>query len=315
MTKPKVKQDGKIDRQRGQKDSAGTVARRPPSTAKARFARAAVLDPRPDPAGGLQPGRGSPDISKSPGVGGAQNKEVKGAAKPQMAARPAPVASPRPESIGMESTSPAKVGAGKLPPHVSKARDPLAPGPHPTALPPESGPVSAFGQRQVMWYHHPDNFWVMGLVWTEHENLHKITDGKDAAKPESQVVRMLKCYHILYRTGSGGVTHAKIRPDDKPHLDATRATTSRDQFEIYLRECLQKFGGPREAWALLGVEPPKLEVQPAPESAPSHAELYERAARLLDTTIEALREKYGHLNPGLQAMNLRNRLRAKGHNV
>jgi aryl carrier-like protein len=45
------------------------------------------------------------------------------------------------------------------------------------------------------------------------------------------------------------------------------------------------------------------------------AEAYERAARLLGTSVEDLEKKYGHLNNGLQMMNLRNRLRAKGHNV
>ena len=44
-------------------------------------------------------------------------------------------------------------------------------------------------------------------------------------------------------------------------------------------------------------------------------ELYKRAAKLLDIKEEDLRQKYHHLNPGLQAMNLRNRLRAKGFTV
>jgi len=40
-------------------------------------------------------------------------------------------------------------------------------------------------------------------------------------------------------------------------------------------------------------------------------EMYEHAARGLGSTVEELRSRYGHLNKGMQRMNLGNRLRSK----
>lgn len=214
----------------------------------------------------------------------------------------------------MESTSPTKMGAGSV--QVSVKTEKVHP---PTALPPANGALSAFAQAQVSWYHHPDNYWVMGLVWTEHENetksLHLLK-----AEGKSQVIRVLKCYHMLHRGQSGGIDYLKIRPDERPHFDPTKATTTRDQFETYLRDTLVKLGGAREAYKHLGVATPIATLPVTPEGEPKpvkveHEEMYERAARLLETTVDALKAKYGHLNNGLIQMNLRNRLRAKGINV
>lgn len=38
-------------------------------------------------------------------------------------------------------------------------------------------------------------------------------------------------------------------------------------------------------------------------------EVYVIAAKKLETTVSALKDKYGHLNPGMQRMNLANRIR------
>lgn len=247
--------------------------------------------------------------------------KTQAAAKPQMAPRKAPVASPRPESIGMGSTSPSKVGASVPVPIAKSRRDPLTPGPHPTALPPATGPLSAFAQAQVMWYHHPDNYWVMGLVWTEHENLPLDVIRNKTGLTVAPAVRMLKAYHMLHRGQSGGIDYLKIPPKDEPHFDPTRATTTRAAFETYLADTLRKHGGARDAYKILGVAPPvATPIAVAPDGAPKpvkveHEEMYERAARLLAVPVADLKAKYGHLNNGMQQMNLRNRLRAKGHNV
>lgn len=187
----------------------------------------------------------------------------------------------------------------------------------PTSLPPAKGPMSAHSRRQVMWFHHPDNYHVMGVCWAEHENTPRPANAVHPQVGAIGTVRVVKCYHMLHRGPSGGVVHHKARPQETPHLRPVAATTTLEQFEEYLRECLRKFGGPREVWDLLGLEAPKAEpTEPSDEVAKdTQEELYQRAAKFLETSVDALKAKYGHLNQGLIAMNLRNRIRAKGGNV
>lgn len=204
------------------------------------------------------------------------------AAKDAVPRSKAPTKSPRPRDLGMGGQS-----------------DPI-----PAVLTP-------FGQRQVMWYRGKDHN-VMGVVWPEfiHEKVEPMP-----GLPKGGTVRKIKCYHVLHTGDNGGVVHEEVKPIESRHFSPTSATTTLQQFEDYLRERLHKFGGLKDCWLLLGLQPPAQSAEPAPESKAGHEDMYKRAATLLGTTVEELKKKYGHLNPGLQQMNLRNRLRAKGHNV
>lgn len=99
----------------------------------------------------------------------------------------------------------------------------------------------------------------------------------------------------------------------------TGVTTSVADAVRYFTRRLLLIGGDNEAYLSLGVTRPQVVQGPEKEATPGKVkeldELYTRAAKLLVVPAAELRDKYSHLNRGLQAMNLRNRLRAKGHNV
>jgi hypothetical protein len=98
----------------------------------------------------------------------------------------------------------------------------------------------------------------------------------------------------------------------------TTDTTAEAMLEYFKRRLLL-VGGSTEAYQHLGVQKPQVVQTPAGDGDPDKTreltELYKRAAKLLDVPVDELRERYSHLNKGLQAMNLRNRLRAKGYQV
>ena len=100
----------------------------------------------------------------------------------------------------------------------------------------------------------------------------------------------------------------------EPTIVNTRVEDMRDYF---IRRLLL-IGGDAQAYEALGVQKPVTEVVEAevnPAKAKELDDLYIRAAKLLEVPEDDMRARYSHLNRGLQAMNLRNRLRAKGHNV
>lgn len=98
----------------------------------------------------------------------------------------------------------------------------------------------------------------------------------------------------------------------------TLVKTTVGQMLDYFTRRLMLVGGDAAAYEALGVDKPLVEVvvtAVSPAKARELDDLYARAAKLLGVPDDELRERYSHLNRGLQAMNLRNRLRAKGHNV
>jgi hypothetical protein len=181
---------------------------------------------------------------------------------------------------------------------------------------------------RVMRY-HSETGWGVCLMWMEQQ----VRDGNT----------VLARVHAVVQGAGGDLDYAKMRPEEHrnfadikggypigPAIDAFRAQADR-------------VGASREARKLLGmsdIAPPKMirEIirsedgkligermvakmsrndpsQGPPKVNADTDELYERAAKLLELKEEDLRAKYGHLNPGMQSMNLRNRLRAKGFNV
>lgn len=99
-------------------------------------------------------------------------------------------------------------------------------------------------------------------------------------------------------------------------VEAGSTSSTAEQFKLYLALTLERCGGDAVAYQVLGVARP---VAPPPESSPEKKaelnEMYDRVAMLLKVTEKSLREKYGHMNPGLQIMNLKNTLRRKGFNT
>lgn len=161
-------------------------------------------------------------------------------------------------------------------------------------------PVSHLGSRMLCWY-HGDSYWRHAVVWMEHR-----AEG-DNTTPFA--------LHIVCTNASGRVMYLKRPASEARYLYPTKVNNTVGQFVAYLCRKLLSRGG--DAWDALGMERPVQEPAPG-EARPMSddlAEAYERAARLLGSTVEELEQKYGHLNNGLQMMNLRNRLRAKGHNV
>lgn len=120
--------------------------------------------------------------------------------------------------------------------------------------------------------------------------------------------------HLL-RNNDGRVFYEKRSGPEVRYLEPTKTSTTTAAFTAYLARKLLENGGNPGAYGALGLERPTLPSVAAQETVVAHNELYARAARLLKIPEAELRAKYGHLNPGLQAMNLRNRLRKAGHNV
>lgn len=120
--------------------------------------------------------------------------------------------------------------------------------------------------------------------------------------------------HLLHND-DGRVIHERRKPEEVQFLEPGMGKTTSEQFEEYLREKLMANGGSPGAYEHLRVDKPVVEAVVSTEKQAEINELYERAARVLSVPVQTLRDKYGKLNPGLQAMNLRNRIRSKGRAV
>lgn len=121
-----------------------------------------------------------------------------------------------------------------------------------------------------------------------------------------------KHYSPQWRTAKGEMR------DTISLADPTSVKTTVAEFEGYLKRRLLLVGGNGPAFEAMGLQKPvmtQVEGEGDPKKEADLNELYVRASKLLGTPTAELRKKYEHLNRGLQAMNLRNRLRAKGHNV
>ena len=120
--------------------------------------------------------------------------------------------------------------------------------------------------------------------------------------------------HLIHNDG-GKIIHDRRPPEEVQYLEPGMGKSTADQFEEYLRKKLMENGGNLGAYEYLRVEKPILETVVSDEKREELNELYTRTARVLGVPEQALRDKYSKLNPGLQSMNLRNRLRSKGKAV
>lgn len=173
------------------------------------------------------------------------------------------------------------------------------------------------GPRMLAFARDSDQRFSHTLTWTE---CRKWPCDEHNDRPQKGCVT---CMHTtgpiiavhMIRNEDGRVVHDRVKPEEVQFLEATDVKTTAAEFERYLREKLVANGGNLGAYEHLGIERPVVEAVVSDEKKADHDELYARAARVLNVPEADLRAKYGHLNPGLQAMNLRNRLRAKGKTV
>lgn len=133
------------------------------------------------------------------------------------------------------------------------------------------------------------------------------------------VIRAITAVHAMFVGSTGVVLYRKYRADTAQLAEPTMVNTSVDSMIAYFKRRLLLIGGDPEAYEALGLQKPINVETPNVVTNPAKAreleDLYTRAAKLLEVPEDELQARYSHLNRGLQAMNLRNRLRAKGHNV
>lgn len=168
--------------------------------------------------------------------------------------------------------------------------------------------------RMLVFYHMGGEYthWEVGLGWFE---LHTYPPerGQKPLPPQ------LKFFHFMHSDVLSGAVHHRYPGTEKAHIRNMPATvkTTTEDFENYLRRKVWATKvAPATTFALLKLKKPKQSpVAASAETNDSLNELYKRTAAVMSLPEDEVRKKYSHLNPGLQAMNLRNRLRARGQAV
>lgn len=165
--------------------------------------------------------------------------------------------------------------------------------------------------RALVFYHMAGEYsqWCPGLGWFE---LHQYPPEKG----QNQAPPQLKYFHFLHSDVMCGAVYKRLPGREQGHTRGMpkTITTTAAQFENYLRRKVWATkAAPAEVFALLGLKKPaQAPAAASTEVNESLNELYARVAKLMELDEQAVRQRYAHLNPGLQAMNLRNRLRARG---
>lgn len=176
-----------------------------------------------------------------------------------------------------------------------------------------TGPRIITTPRALLWYHMGGEYscWHPGLGWFE---LHSYQDDRGKYGPPQ-----LKYFHFVHSDILEGAVYHRFPGTEQKHTSPMAKTviTTAQQFEDYLRGKVWKAGVARaEVFKLFGlVKPAQSPVAATAEVNESLNELYARVAEIMELDEADVRKKYAHLNPGLQAMNLRNRLRARGQAV
>lgn len=168
--------------------------------------------------------------------------------------------------------------------------------------------------RALLWYHMGGEYscWHPGIGWFE---LHQYPPEKGQKPTPPQ----LKYFHFMHSDVLSGAVYYRFPGSEKRHVTnmAPTVRTTAKEFEDYLRKKVwtQKTAT-SEVFKLLGLKKPAQAPTAASAEVNEHLnELYRRTAAIMELPEEEVRKKYAHLNPGLQAMNLRNRLRARGQAV
>lgn len=168
--------------------------------------------------------------------------------------------------------------------------------------------------KALVFYHMGGEYshWEVGLGWFE---LHQYPPEKGSKPAPPQ----LRFFHFLHSDIQVGAVYHRFPGSENKHVMNMPITvqTTAEQFEDYLRRKVWTTKmAPAPVFDLLGLKKPKMAPSVAStEVNESLNELYSRCAKVMDLSEEDIRKKYSHLNPGLQAMNLRNRLRSRGQAV
>lgn len=168
--------------------------------------------------------------------------------------------------------------------------------------------------RALVFYHMGGEYthWEVGLGWFE---LHRYPPEAGQKAPAPQ----LKYFHFMHSDILAGAEYHRFPGSEKDHTRPMPASvrTTAQEFENYLRKKVWAAKtATSEVFRLLGLKrPPQPVAAASADVLESLNELYRRTATIMGLPEDEVRKKYAHLNPGLQAMNLRNRLRARGQAV
>lgn len=168
--------------------------------------------------------------------------------------------------------------------------------------------------RALVFYHVGGEYscWQPGVGWFE---LHQYPPDKGQKQAPSQ----LKYLHFMHSDVLAGAVYHRYPGSEKRFVMPMpkSVSTTTQQFENYLRRKVwQSKTASAEVFRLLGLKKPAQAPTAASAETNDHLnELYARVAKTMELDETTIRKKYAHLNPGLQAMNLRNRLRARGQAV
>jgi len=165
--------------------------------------------------------------------------------------------------------------------------------------------------RALVFYHMGGEYshWEVGIGWFE---LHRYP----AESGSKHLPPQLKYFHFIHSDILVGAIYHRFPGSEKKYVNGMPVTvrTTTEEFEDYLRRKVwtQKSAN-AEVFRLLGLKKPAQAATAATAEVGEHLnELYARVSEVMELPEEEVRKKYAHLNPGLQAMNLRNRLRARG---
>lgn len=165
--------------------------------------------------------------------------------------------------------------------------------------------------RALVFYHMGGEYssWNTGLGWFELHQ-HPKEAGKKIEPPQ------LKFFHFMHSDILSGAEYHRYPGTEKRFVMGMPSTvrTTTGEYENYLRRKVWTAKtATAQVFLLLGLKKPAQAPTAATAEVNEHLnELYSRVAKIMELTEEEVRKKYCHLNPGLQAMNLRNRLRARG---
>lgn len=176
-----------------------------------------------------------------------------------------------------------------------------------------AGPRITLTPRAFVWYHMGGEYacFQPGIGW--FEMVSNLNDRGGYMPPQ------IKYFHFMHSDIMQGAVYYRFPGSESRHVSPCvdgRGTTAKE-FEAYLRRKVwASKTAPSRVFELLGLtKPPQAAVAATSDVAESLNDMYPRVAKLMGLSEAEVRKKYEHLNPGLQAMNLRNRLRARGQAV
>lgn len=143
---------------------------------------------------------------------------------------------------------------------------------------------------------HMSDKWCYGLIRMRGNEVHPTA--RRAVTFEAGIVQ------AAYVAENGGVNITDYQPDFLRHIAATNTKTTAEEYLKYLRRVYAAQGGNDGARVLFGA---RASATPArvQRHSPALDALYWDTAKKLEVEEATLRGKFGHMNAGMQAMQLR----------